>query len=307
MPSTATRLLLNVLGGLGSSGSRSKSVFTQSLGAELLSNPNFTSWSGNNPTSWLVVGESGSDPAVSEVDPSGSAGNGAAQFISSATAFTPDIRQTILTIGSFYENVVVVSAHTSGSADIRDTTSGGTGQFISSAGTLYTLIRAKSTILALGTRSAPSNWVADSTSCKEITRNVPVIASADGTFTFAFALPATPYAGLEVHMPYRIAAPGEDFLNSWDPYLRRNSANSAWDFRLDSIVSGTRTNRTNVAGVGTPNQLRAVASGNNHDAYTGVDGTFTQRGSTVTSATHNTATGLNAIYHSPFTPILLTW
>ncbi len=47
-------------------------------GAELLTNGDFAAWTGGNPDGWNIAGESGSDPAVSEVA-------GGARFYSSAS------------------------------------------------------------------------------------------------------------------------------------------------------------------------------------------------------------------------------
>ena len=80
-------------------------TITPTLGAELLTNGDFSSWSDDNPTGW-VVSESGSDPGVTEVAPDGSAGNGAARLYSSATVAQPRIAQSFGTAHSGWGHAV---------------------------------------------------------------------------------------------------------------------------------------------------------------------------------------------------------
>lgn len=84
----------------------------ETVGAELLANGNFASWTGGNPDGWTVTGESGSDPEVSQVgaDAShGGSGTGSANLYSTGT--TLSISQGgILTVGRTY--VVTLSFKT---------------------------------------------------------------------------------------------------------------------------------------------------------------------------------------------------
>lgn len=76
----------------------------ENVGAELLTNGDFASWSGDNPASWSVTGESGSDPHVNEVgagESNGGTGTGTANLYSSDTD-TIAISQNILTSGLTY-------------------------------------------------------------------------------------------------------------------------------------------------------------------------------------------------------------
>ena len=81
------------------------------LGSELVSNGNFASWTADNPNSWTVTGEVGSDPEVSQVGASelnGGAGTGACNLYSTSSAVS--ISQTILTIGTSYKVMLDISA-----------------------------------------------------------------------------------------------------------------------------------------------------------------------------------------------------
>jgi len=157
--------------------------------------------------------------------------------------------------------------------------------------------------------SGNCDYTIDSVSLKRLTLNAALTAALNNTITHKFVLPASPVAGQEIHVLYRIAAAGEEFLNCWDLYLRRNDANNAWSVRLDRISAGTRTNLpgATVADVGNPDALRIVTSGNDHTVYTGAADTYTQRGTTQTNSTHNTATGLNTVASSGFTQTSLEY
>lgn len=82
------------------------------LGAEVLTNGDFSSWSGDNPTSWTVIGEVASDPQIKQVAQDQThfvgSGAGAANFYSSSG--TLEISQTALTISTTYKVVVDISA-----------------------------------------------------------------------------------------------------------------------------------------------------------------------------------------------------
>lgn len=74
------------------------------LGGELVINGSFTAWTADNPDSWTVTGESGSNPYVNEVgggQGNGGAGTGLANLYTTSSALS--ISQTILTIGLRYK------------------------------------------------------------------------------------------------------------------------------------------------------------------------------------------------------------
>jgi len=83
----------------------------ETLGAELLSNNAFATWSGDNPSSWTVTGETGSNPEISQVEQSelhDGVGTGACNIYSTSSVVS--ISQTILTAGTTYSVTLTVSA-----------------------------------------------------------------------------------------------------------------------------------------------------------------------------------------------------
>lgn len=290
----------NALLSQGGGGPTVITTFTQSLGAELLTNPgNPFSFSGDDPVGWTIFGESGSDPAISEVGADGNPGTGAIHFLqSSGTMYAG---QSVLSTGSYYEVDANLTVVTSGQPRVSDAAA--TIQpvaVIQQAHSNY-LGRAGDPSFRITSRVVGTDYVITGTSCKLITLNAEHASVADGTFEFRFTLPGSPKALEAAQLWYR--ANGSD--NFWRAQVRRNQTNTAWDFLIDSIVSGAATNRLTVTGVGTPNALRVIASGNDHTGYTSNDGgsNWTPRGTTVTNSTHATNTGVRAVYNSAVTPV----
>lgn len=90
---------------------------SDTLGAEVLSNADFITWSGDNPSSWTVTGEVASDPEISQVSESelhNGVGLEACNFYSTSSAVS--ISQTVLTVGTTYkvELWITASAETAG-------------------------------------------------------------------------------------------------------------------------------------------------------------------------------------------------
>lgn len=232
----------------------------------------------------------------------------AARFVSSATANQPRATQTSkLTSGVIYLVDTTISARASGSFFT------GSSDFLQLQ-VISTAIRKRSIIRVGGTSAiiqssgaAPHDFTIDSTSYKAITKCTPVAAALTNTITLALTLPASPVAGHEIRLCYRIAAAGEELFNCWVATIRRNDANSGWVARLDRISAGTPTQVIGDTACATPDALRVVTAGNVHQLWTGASGSYTQRGADQTNATHNTATGLNVVYDPDFTPLTLTY
>lgn len=277
-------------------------TFTQSLGSELLANGDFSAWSGDNPTGWSVSGESGSDPAISEVgsgeDHTG-VGTGSANWYESSGGFLI-LAQNVLTNGDYYQ-IELSPSYVSGAINANDPINTFL-ETISNAGDVSFTGRAGSTTFQMYTVGTADVTV-DTVSIKKITLNTETTFAADGTLQFHFTLPGSPKARQRCGFWYR----GNGTLNYWWVYLRRNNGNTAWDVKLDKVVSGTTTTKLNVTGVGTPNALRVVVSGNDHGVYTSDNGgeSWTARGSTVTDSDLASNTGLRAIYNNAVTPIEL--
>lgn len=83
----------------------------ETLGAELLTNGDFATWSGGNPSSWTVTGEVATDPEVSEVSADklhGGGGNGSCNLFTSSADVT--ISQLALVQRLSYQVQISVTA-----------------------------------------------------------------------------------------------------------------------------------------------------------------------------------------------------
>lgn len=140
-------------------------------GAELLTNGDFSAWTGDDPDGWTVTGEVASDPEVSEVgtgEGHGGVGSGMLNLFSSATTGEPKILQAILTTGKFYKEVTVVDTVVSGFILSGDTGGGGV-KVINSTGTKTKVWRALSTAWrAFISSTVPTDITLASTSIVEV-------------------------------------------------------------------------------------------------------------------------------------------
>lgn len=85
----------------------------ETLGSELIVNGDFASWTSDNPNSWTVTGESGTNPEVSQVSSTqlhNGTGTGSCNLYS-ATSSTVSIAQTVLTVGTTYRVTLRVTAY----------------------------------------------------------------------------------------------------------------------------------------------------------------------------------------------------
>ena len=277
--------------------------FTQSLGAELLVNGDFSAWTGDDPDGWTVSGEVGADPEMSEVgtgEAHGGVGTGSANFFSSATNFQPRIAQTILTSKSWYQIDIDVSLVTSGS--LYNLTPGLTelAQITGDAG-LFGFVTA--TAFTLTDWTAASDVTVDTVSVKKATLNAVHTFAANGTFDFEYTLPGSPTRGNQTILLFRIA----DIANGdfWMARVLRQNSGVDYNFYLDKVIAGVATNKFAVANVGITDAIRAVCAGNDITCYTRASGTWTQRGTTQTDAQWATATGITTAYYSSTTPTKL--
>lgn len=284
--------------------SLSVTAFTQALGTELLTNPgNPFTFTLDDPDGWTVSGEVGIDPMIHQVGAGEGhlgVGTGYLNFYSSATTNQPRISQSgILTVGQIIEIVTEINLRAAGQIAVGTATSNTT---YAAAG-LFEHIRrvdnAQALILAAGT--APHDVTVKRFSYKRITPNsIPDAIPLNSEQRMGFTLPVSPVAGQQVGFWFRLALPGTPFTNGNYVYLLRNAANTAWDILTDRYTTNTGTNIAGLSAtsVGTPNALRMVASGDSISVYTGtggIDGAFTQRGSTTTVTQNNTGQ-----YSAPF-------
>lgn len=281
-------------------------TFTQALGDELLTNGDFSAWTGDNPDGWTVVGEVGADPELTERAPNAGHADavgvgGAANFYKSANAvLVPRIEQNVLTVGHWYER----------SFEVTNLVASGAGfpgaEYALSPRNIW---RATGIEHRITLNYMAGDVTVDNASAKRITLNdQQAMPSADAIVDFTYTLPAAPLVDNTINVFYRISdASLEAGYTCWRAYLQRNGANNAWGFRLDSVSAGTATNRINVTGVGDAVGIRVQCAGSLHDCWTTTDGTaWTKRGAQVNVSLNNTSKGINTVYCSGTTPTQLT-
>ena len=286
-------------------------TFTQTIGPdELLTNGNFSAWTGDNPDGWAVVGETGATLEVTERDPAQlhadtvSTGGAVNLYNSSSAAWLPAINQSALTVGNYYEARAEVTARASGTASIED----GLGKMVqtrASTGIICALGRATHAALYVRLASGQTTDLTyDWASAKQITLNEQQVApSANMTLDAFYTLPASPASGTRLWLLARIS----DFSagNYWVAELIYTGAQ--WNVTLFSVATHTRTSRITAANVGSTDGVRIVMNGDSVSLYTTANtgALWTQRGSTITNDTYLTATGINVLYSSDVTPVEL--
>ncbi|MDX2161174.1 MAG: hypothetical protein SF162_07615 [bacterium] len=259
--------------------------FNQSLGSEVYANAGFDSWSGDNPVGWTV-----SETAQNYVTQSGSA----AQIVSSAS-LSPQLTQTAGVPGTWYAVEINISSFSSG--QFRTNFLGGANTLLGGSGIFRFLRQATPGTTSITTNGTSThNFVLDSYSARPITFSAPVTASADGTHTLSFSLPTPARFGDQIWLVYRY----QDQSNFWAARLIRSSAN--WDVSLVSVVGAVPTVHSTVFNVGATDALRVMVVGNTHTLYSGNAGTFTQRGSVITSASLNNQAAVTVLHGPGFTP-----
>lgn len=84
---------------------------SDTIGAEVLTNADFATWSGDNPSSWTVTGEVATDPEISQVSQAelhNGVGSGSCNIYSTSAAVS--ISQTVLTVGTSYKVELAITA-----------------------------------------------------------------------------------------------------------------------------------------------------------------------------------------------------
>lgn len=219
--------------------STNKNVITPSQ-TEKLTNGDFALWTGDNPNSWSVYGESGTDPEISEVgtgEGHGGVGTGFANlYTSSGNTY---ISQSPMTIGRWYDASILVNTVTSGSIKLIGTSvtykSG-----INSVGTHRACFRAEGTVFKVQRDTTPTDITFDDVSLKELTlsslfssvstSDADVIADANVTLT------AGTQAGLVLNLD-STSSPA-NFLIAY---------HDGTNVRLDKCVGGTYTSLISAA------------------------------------------------------------
>jgi len=279
-----------------------KASSLQTLGSEQITNGDFSAWTTDDPDNWTIIGESGSDPEVTERDPTQSHGDsvttgGAANIYQSGTGTIRLRKANFFNTESWYEITYSITGYTSGTLIVGEPF--GTMQQATAAGD-YTILRNINQVggskeLDFYLNGAAGDLTVDDVSVKAVTTNPVQTGDADGINDIFFTVPSTPTIGDAVHLLYRY----QDADNYWDAYITYNGTN--WDFKLDEYLANTRTNKVSVTGISAPLGIRVMARTSKHQCYT-FDGTdYTARGSAITDTSLQTETDLLAIYTSGFT------
>lgn len=260
--------------------------FTQSLGSELIANGDFSSSAG-----WSTTGSGWSIAAGKATKTAGVAG-----ILYRAVASA---------VGDYIEHTITIANRTAGSLVHRVGNASSAGRV--NNGTFTTILRRPDGNTNDGvTADASFAGDVDDISEKIITLNAVHTAVADGIFDLSVTLPGSPVAGQETRLKYRVnsVTPDSDF---WLARIIRNDANTGYDIRLDSVASGSATNRILVSGVALSGTvtIRVVCDGTSHNLYTLASGAWLKRGSAVILTHENTSTGLQAVYSSAVTPVSL--
>ncbi len=283
-----------------------REAVTQTWSAELLTNGSLSAWTGGVPDGWNKVNDNGSTATITETARNGSAGTGAATHSNSGSAIFVNIRQTVYTVGDYYEISGEMTAYTGGRMDI--TFSGSGGFSLSAARAAQFLGRAIGTELVLQPGGAlPRLFTSDDWGVRRLTPNAELTApSANMDVATFYTVPNTPLQNHAVWLLGRVSSfsSGNYFL--W--LLEHNG--TQWNVNLYAVSAHTRGSAlVTVSNVGTTNGMRFYANGNTIRVYTTANGggLWTQRGSDITNSTYNTAQGVNALLSSAFTLGQLTY
>lgn len=151
---------------------------SEALGGDIVTNGNFATWSGGNPSNWTVTGESGSDPEISEVSSTvghGGGGTGSCNIYCSSAGATVDIRQTNLVIGNTYRVTIDVTYVATGGVQILNGSTAVSPPY-QSIGQYTVYFNATDTALIIRNWYA-TNATIDSVTCKQTALYAPLIDS----------------------------------------------------------------------------------------------------------------------------------
>lgn len=278
----------------------------RSVGAEVLTNPGSPfGFTGDNPTGWDVVGEIGTDPEVSEVgagETHGGAGTGYCNLYSSATITSPKIRQdSKLTVGVYYEVTLNINGNVGNKALRCLDAVGGIFADFTGTGEKILIGRAGHARIELYNADTPADHTLTYISAKPLTLNVELIApSANMRLDHFYTLPASPLQRSQTWLCPRISAWATG--NYWAAKLVYTG--TQWNIDLYSVATHTATSRISATNIGATNGVRVNMNGDQISLWTTANGgtNWTQRGSTITNSTYQTATGVNALWTGDFTP-----
>jgi hypothetical protein len=274
-------------------------TFAQSVGAERLTNGNFATWAADDPGTWAVQGESAPTREMKETAADGTAGTGSATLISSSGGV--GALQFGLLANAFILASVNITNYVSGTFGMYMNSGDSQPDTFTSAGIKRVLRQYSSSSVDLWVYlQAAGELTIDDASVKVITPHPLTMFGTDGTFSLDLTLPGTTYGGQTIYLLYR-AVGALSAGNYWTAVLKRNSANTQWDFYLYSWEARVYTARATATNVGDVDAIGVIVSGNTHQGRTRASNVWTNRGSLVTNTTHAAGTGITTVYDPGFT------
>lgn len=202
-------------------------------GNELLTNGNFSAWTGDNPDGWIISGESGSDPMITQV----AAG---ARYYSTVGTYFALSKAGVLVAASWVQSVFDLRTLTTGEFRLANwvpTTN------YAAAGVITRTDRAASTdvVLARGNTSGANDFVLASASAKRLTLasllSTRAYAAADCDLSAAVTRTANSQAGWCIGLDN--PANPQNFIIGYE--------NGQGRVKVDKCVAGVYTNLIDAA------------------------------------------------------------
>jgi len=112
--------------------------------------------------------------------------------------------------------------------------------------------------------------------------------TADGVIVHEYTQPSPDAAADELSVIFR----RQDASNYWQARIRRNAGDTNYDLIVDTVASGTPTNRLTVSNIGNTDALLIYTEGTTLRFATRSGTTWTARGSSLTLSLYSTQTGV---------------
>lgn len=266
-------------------------AISPTLGNELVVNGDFAAWTGGNPDSWTVTGETGATREVTQVgagEGHGGVGTGKCNFYTDA-AFTLYISQNILTTNSWYRFGGTADTVVSGNTTIQDPIGALVSPAFTTASTKFACgnCHGQTSFMVLA-NAVGTNITMDDVSCKLFTFSTmnTLLGTAtqhDGTYTCLPTVELGHIAGMMI-----CYTDANNFVMAIVNYI--NKSGTPYNMQLYKCVAGVYTRLLNVSAndYAAGRALTVVVSGTTYKLY--YNGT--QRG------TDQTISGMNgaAVY-----------
>jgi len=224
------------------------------VGSELVVNGDFTNWTGDNPNNWVIIGEVGADPEVSEVGTGqghGGGGNGLANLFASAENTQPRMRQMILIVGTWVQITIDIDTFTAGTLKVGDIIAG-VNQDYTTIGSKFQTGLVDNDEFQLRPVLAPSDVTVDNVSVKLIT-----LTSIFNVLKSQFGLSD----GFFIDIYINVVTAGTQVGVIWN-YDGSNNFGMAYmdgvSLKVDKNVAGTYSSLATVAQAVTQDQILRI-------------------------------------------------